>query len=95
MRTTLDIDDELLQQAREMAVRERISLTRFIEESLSARFIKESLDAARRRDEGKSAARFREMLPVFSGQGGLQPAIRDPRRLESILDAIDETGAGI
>lgn len=87
MRTTLDIDDELLQRARHAAIRERISLTRFIEESLSARFIQESLDTALH-DEGKSA--LLDSLPVFAGQGGLQTSIRDPRSLESILDAIDE-----
>ena len=91
MRTTLDIDDELLQRARHAAVRERISLTRFIEESLSARFIKESLNTARRHDEEKSA--LLDSLPVFAGQGGLQASIRDPRSLESVLDAIDEADA--
>ncbi|MCL2161503.1 MAG: apolipoprotein N-acyltransferase [Betaproteobacteria bacterium] len=35
--------------------------------------------------------RRREKLPVFAGEGGLQDTIRDPRRLESVLDAIDET----
>ncbi|MDR1848563.1 MAG: DUF2191 domain-containing protein [Zoogloeaceae bacterium] len=94
MRTTLNIDDALLQQARQMAVQEHISLTRFIEESLSARFAKgKSDETARRRDEEKSATRLQALPPVFAGQGGLQAMIRDPGSLESVLDAIDAAGA--
>ena len=93
MRTTLDIDDELLQQAKQAAVRGRVSLTRFIEESLSARFIREGLDAARRHAEEGNALQFRDLLPVFAGKGGMQTTIRNPGSLESVLDAIDEMDA--
>ena len=36
MRTTLDIDDRLLAQAKSLAAREQTSLTRVIEDSLSS-----------------------------------------------------------
>ena len=37
MRTTLDIDDNLLKEAKQLAAREHTSLTRLIEEGLAAR----------------------------------------------------------
>jgi len=88
MRTTLNLDDTLLQQARQMAVREHISLAQFIEESLSARFSKGN-GTVRQDDERARAVEIQTLLPVFAGQGGLQATIRDPGCLESVLDAID------
>ncbi|AUN96244.1 DUF6364 family protein [Pseudazoarcus pumilus] len=80
MRTTLDIDDNLLRQARQLAAREQTSLTRLIEEGLASRL----------RNAGKPAAAGEPVrLPVFSGEGGLQPAIRDARSHRAILDVID------
>ena len=37
MRTTLDLDDELLAEAKALAARERLSLTRLIEQGLALR----------------------------------------------------------
>lgn len=81
MRTTLDIDDMLLQQARQLAAREHTTLTRLIEEGLAARL----------RNAGRPpAAPHRSRLPVFAGHGGLQPGIKDARSQRAILDALDE-----
>ena len=38
MRTTLDLDDELLAEAKALAARERLSLTRLIEQGLALRW---------------------------------------------------------
>lgn len=81
MRTTLDIDDNLLKQAKQLAAREHTSLTRLIEEGLAAR-----LRLADRPPAGPSRVR----LPVFAGHGGLQPSIKDARSHEAILDALDD-----
>lgn len=80
MRTTLDIDDGLLMQAKSFAAREHTSLTRLIEESLALR-----LRAAQ-----ASIGRVRPVLPVYAGSGGLQPTIRDSLSHRALLDAADE-----
>jgi len=82
MRTTLDIDDALLKEAKLLAAREHTSLTRLIEESLSAR-----LRNASTQPTGKPRPR----LPVFAGRDGLQATIKDPKSLKSVLDALDDT----
>jgi len=80
MRTTLDIDDGLLMQAKSFAAKEHTSLTRLIEESLSLR-----LRAAQTIRQDK----HRPALPVHAGRGGLQPAIRDTLSQRALLDAAD------
>jgi hypothetical protein len=82
MRTTLDIDDGLLMQAKQFAAGKHISLTRLIEEGLSLR-----LQAAQAVTPGKA----RCALPIYAGQGGLQPTIRNSLSQRALLDAIDET----
>ncbi len=82
MRTTLDIDDGLLAQAKSLAAREHTSLTRLIEESLSLRL---------RALSAPQSGRLRTALPVYTGRGGLQPAIRDAKSQRAVLDALDET----
>ena len=59
MKTTLNINDSLLTQAKAMAVQQRTSLTRLIEEGLQLRL--------RSSTATKKAAR----LPVYRGKGGL------------------------
>jgi hypothetical protein len=81
MRTTLDIDDNLLKQAKQLAAREHTSLTRLIEEGLAAR-----LRTADRPPGEPSRVR----LPVFAGRGGLQSGIKDGKSHQAILDALDE-----
>jgi hypothetical protein len=81
MRTTLDIDDALLLQAKLFAAREHTSLTRLIEESLSLRL---------RTAQASGGAKPRPTLPVFAGQGGLRPTVRDTLSQRALLDAADE-----
>ena len=82
MRTTLDIDDSLLMQAKSFAAREHTSLTRLIEESLSLR-----LRAAQTATSSKAG----RTLPVYAGHGGLQPTIRNTLSQCALLEAADET----
>ena len=78
VKTTLDIDDELLVKAKALSARERKSLTTLIEEGLRLRL---------RRRSPSSAARYRP-LPVYKGKGGLAKGI-DPTSNRSMLEAAD------
>ncbi len=78
MKTTLDIDDELLIKAKALSARERKSLTILIEEGLRLRL---------RRRSPSSAAHYRP-LPVYRGKGGLAKGI-DPTSNRSMLEAAD------
>jgi len=80
VRTTLDLDDELLAEAKALAARERLSLTRLIEQGLALRL---------RRAAGAPAIASRPCLPVHAGRGGLSAAVADPRRNTALLDAAD------
>ena len=79
MKTTLDIDDELLVRAKAVSARERKSLTTLIEEGLRLRLRR----PRPRLGSGKHA------LPVYRGKGGLVKGI-DPRSNRSMLDAADD-----
>ena len=79
MKTTLNLDDELLARAKARAALERKSLTRLIEEGLSLRL---------RPGAGRSAGKPPRTLPVFARGTGLQPGI-DPTSNQSMLDAAD------
>lgn len=81
MRTTLDIDDSLLMQAKSFAAKEHTSLTRLIEESLSLRL---------RASQAPGHGKVRPVLPVYAGRGGLRPTIRDALSQSALLDAADE-----
>lgn len=83
MRTTLDLNDSLLVQAKEAAARERTTLTRLIEEGLSLR-----LKKAAQPPSGEVPP-----LPVFHGGSGLAPVI-DPLSNRSLLDAADRAEEG-
>ena len=63
MKTTLDLNDALLVRAKHMAARQRISLTRLIEEGLQLRM-----------QTGQDLVE-RVRLPVFPGNGGLTPGL--------------------
>jgi hypothetical protein len=80
MKTTLDIDDELLVKAKAVSAREKKSLTTLIEEGLRLRLRR----SQSRVGSGKHA------LPVYRGKGGLVKGI-DPRSNRSMLDAADDT----
>lgn len=79
MRTTLDIDDALLTEAKATAARERTSLTRLIEEGLMLR-----LRRPRQVMEGELPP-----LPVYHGGSGLAPGI-DPLSNRSLLEATED-----
>lgn len=76
MKTTLDINDELLKQAKTLAAQQRTSLTRLIEEGLKLRLRKQKAPARAVR------------LPVYRGKGGLAPGL-DGRSNKALLDAAD------
>ena len=82
MKTTLDINDELLVRAKAASARERKSLTTLIEEGLRLRL-------RRARSGGRKP---KAPLPSFAGKGGLVAGI-DPLSNRSLLDAADD-GSG-
>ena len=79
MKTTLDLDDELLVRAKAASARERKSLTALIEEGLRLRL--------RRPGAGRRAAA--KALAVHRGKGGLVAGV-DPLSNRSMLDAADD-----
>ena len=78
MKTTLDINDELLIKAKALSARERKSLTSLIEEGLRLRL--------RRAPPKVTAAKA---LPIYHGKGGLLKGI-DARSNRALLDAADD-----
>lgn len=80
MRTTLNLNDDLLAEAKALAARERLSLTRLIEEGLALRM---------RHGAAPSAGSPPRSLPVFQGKGGLSSAIADPGSNRQLFDAAD------
>ena len=82
MKTTLDIDDRLLTEAKVLAARERTSLTRLIEEGLSLRL----------RATLSRAGKVKVELPVFRGGGGPAQGV-DANSNESLNDAADKDDA--
>jgi hypothetical protein len=80
MRTTVDLPDELLRQARQRAAAEGTTLTALLAEGLRLRLA------------GRSARTTSRRLPVSSLVGGLHPWI-DPASNASLLDAADDDGA--
>jgi hypothetical protein len=79
MKTTLDIDDSLLANAKALAARQRTSLTRLIEEGLQLRL--RSATALPRVRKRK--------IPVFKGRGGLVDGLI-PSSNKALLDAADD-----
>ena len=79
MKTTLDLNDQLLADAKALAAQQRTSLTRVIEEALQLRL----------RAQGASATRRRVRLPVFKGRGGLVAGV-DPLSNAALLEALGD-----
>jgi hypothetical protein len=79
MKTTLDIDDELLVRAKALAARERSSVTALIEEGLRLRLRRR----ASTRHQGKQLA-----LAIYRGKGGLARGLNSLSN-RSLLDAAD------
>lgn len=76
MKTTLDLNDDLVLEAKALAARRRTSLTRLVEEGLRLR-----LSAAR-----QPAPHPTRRLPVLKGRGGLVAGV-DPLSNRALLDA--------
>ena len=81
MRTTVDLPDELLRQARARAAEEGTTLTALLADGLRLR-----LSSA----PGRRGRRRR--LPISTVGGGLHPWI-DPASNASLLDAADDDAA--
>jgi hypothetical protein len=79
MKTTLNIHDSLLAEAKALAARRRLTLTRLIEEGLRMR-----LRAADAVAPGK-----RRAMPVFNGKSGLARGLSGLSTRE-MLDAADD-----
>lgn len=79
MKTTLNLNDQLLADAKALAAQQRTSLTRLIEEGLRLRL------------HAKPSARAHERvrLPVFKGHGGLVDGV-NPLSNKAMLEAIGD-----
>ena len=79
MKTTLDLNDQLLAEAKVLAAQQRTSLTRLIEEGLQLRLRAQATVRSGRRPK----------LPVFRGGGGLVAgvnALSNKAMLEALGD---------
>lgn len=79
MKTTLDLNDQLLADAKALAAQQRTTLTRLIEEGLQLRL----------RATANPAPRGRVRLPVFKGCGGLVEGV-NPLSNKALLGALDD-----
>jgi len=79
MKTTLNLNDDLIAQAKALAAKERITLTKMIEEGLALRL---------RRKRPRSVGTLKD-LPVSRRSGGLIHGI-DGTSNRSMFDAADE-----
>ena len=79
MKTTLDINDQLLANAKALAAQQRTSLTRLIEEGLQLRL----------RAQVATPPRGKLRLPVFKGRGGLVAGV-DPLSNKAMLEALGD-----
>ena len=79
MKTTLDINDTLLANAKALAARKRTSLTRLIEEGLQLRL----------RSTRYAAKASKRKIAVFKGRGGLVAGL-NPSSNKAMLDAADD-----
>jgi hypothetical protein len=77
VKTTLDINDQLLADAKVLAAQQRTSLTRLIEEGLQLRL------------RSQAAQRGKLSLPVFKGRGGLAAGV-DPLSNKAMLAALGD-----
>ncbi|HVC01974.1 MAG TPA: DUF6364 family protein [Steroidobacteraceae bacterium] len=78
MKTTLDINDQLLADAKALAAQQRTSLTRVIEEGLQLRLRSHA-----------APQRGKLRLPVFKGRGGLAAGV-DPLSNKAMLAALGD-----
>ncbi|MDO8413134.1 MAG: DUF6364 family protein [Gallionellaceae bacterium] len=78
MKTTLDINDSLLTNAKALAAQQQTSLTRLIEEGLQLRL----------RTSHAATKATKRKIPVFKGRGGMVAGL-DPCSNKALLDAAD------
>jgi hypothetical protein len=76
MKTTLNLNDGLLTEAKTLAAQQRTSLTRLIEEGLQLRL------------RAQLAPSKPVRLPVYRGRGGLTPGL-DGLSNKALLEAAD------
>ena len=79
MKTTLNLNDQLLADAKALAAQQRTSLTRLIEEGLQLR-LRANVAAGKQR---------RVRLPVFKGRGGLVAGV-NPLSNKALLEALGD-----
>ena len=79
MKTTLDLNDQLLADAKALAAQQRTSLTRVIEEGLQLRL----------RAKAAATKQRRVHLPVFKGRGGLVAGV-NPLSNKALLEALGD-----
>jgi Family of unknown function (DUF6364) len=79
MKTTLDLNDQLLADAKALAAQQRTSLTRLIEEGLQLRL----------RAQANPAPHDGVRVPVFNGRGGLVQGV-NPLSNKALLGALDD-----
>jgi len=79
MKTTLNLNDQLLADAKALAAQQRTSLTRLIEEGLQLRL----------RAKVNAAPLGRVRLPVFKGRGGLVKGVNALSN-KALLQALDD-----
>ncbi|HUR41433.1 MAG TPA: DUF2191 domain-containing protein [Verrucomicrobiae bacterium] len=77
MRTTLDLNDTLLTQAKTRAAKENRTLTSIVEESLRLLL------------NGAGKPKKIPEIPVIRGTGGLMPGI-DPVKIEAHFNALED-----
>ena len=82
MKTTLNLHDELLSEAKAFAVTQHLSLTRLIEEGLRMRI----------RGTDVAPVGLRRAMPVFHGSGGMVPGLSGLSTRE-LMDAADSDAA--
>jgi hypothetical protein len=79
MKTTLNLNDQLLADAKALAAQQRTSLTRVIEEGLQLRL----------RGKTGSATHDKVRLPVCKGHGGLVEGV-NPLSNKPLLEALGD-----
>lgn len=80
MKTTLNLDDQLVADAKALAAQQRTTFTRLVEEGLQLRLRGTRPAAARRRPV---------RLPVFKGRGGLVTGV-NPLSNQDLLAALGD-----
>ena len=79
MKTTLDINDRLLADAKVLAAQHRTSLTRLIEEGLQLRL----------RSAASPIKTGQRKIPIIKGRGGLVAGV-NPVSNKALLGALDD-----